>query len=185
MLSGSLVGLRDLRRADVELLHDAMANDAVLHSLTSVTPWVPVPVQVSLATFDKMLADPTATTETVFAIQRLDDPDGGCLGSINLWGISQHHRVAHIGVGLLPAARHQGLGRDAVATICRYAFEVRDLARLQLETLDVNTAMQATAAACGFVLEGRMRSQAWHLGRRADELVYGLLADEWRARAAG
>jgi RimJ/RimL family protein N-acetyltransferase len=45
--------------------------------------------------------------------------------------------------------------------------------------------MQATAVACGFVEEGRMRSAAWHLGRRVDEVVYGLLADEWRQRRSG
>ena len=64
--------------------------------------------------------------------------------------------------------------------ICRYGFEIRGLERLSLETLSVNAAMQATALACGFVEEGRLRSAAWHLGRRVDEVVSGLLADEWR-----
>jgi RimJ/RimL family protein N-acetyltransferase len=30
------------------------------------------------------------------------------------------------------------------------------------------------------VEEGRLRSAAWHLGHRVDEVIYGLLADEWR-----
>jgi len=77
------------------------------------------------------------------------------------------------------------VGRDAIEVICRFGFEIRGLERLSLETLEVNAPMRATATACGFVEEGRLRSAAWHLGRRVDEMLYGLLSAEWLARQPG
>jgi RimJ/RimL family protein N-acetyltransferase len=59
------------------------------------------------------------------------------------------------------------------------------LHRLQLETLADNQAMLATATHCGFVIEGTARQAAWVDGAFVDEVVLGLLVDEWRALPAG
>ncbi len=81
--------------------------------------------------------------------------DGGTLvGAANLWGIDTHNRNAHVGVGLLPAARGKGYGTDVVATLCYYGFVVRGLQRLQIETLADNEGMIRAAERNGFVREG-------------------------------
>jgi RimJ/RimL family protein N-acetyltransferase len=180
VLAGRRVGLREPRRADVEALFTLDA-DAEHASLAGVRPFQPVSLAARQAEYDKRQseADPTSAW---FTVQRLDDAPGAAIGSIGLWRIDQHHRSAHIGISLLPEARGQGLGRDAVEVICRFGFQIRGLARLSLETLDLNTTMRATALACGFLEEGRLRSASWCLGRRVDEILYGLLADEWQAR---
>jgi len=182
MLRGRLVGLRERRREDVEALFELHA-DADHVSLADSRPFEPRPLAARQAEFDKRQAEPDARN-AFFTIQRLDDDAGVPLGDVGLWMIDLHHRTAHIGISLLPSARGQGFGRDAVEVVCRYAFEIRGLHRLSLETLQVNAAMQATALACGFVEEGRLRSAAWFLGRRVDDVLYGLLADEWSARRA-
>lgn len=178
MLMGRLVGLREYRREDVEALHE-LELDAKFVSLTQVRPFQPRPLAARLQEYDKRLAEPDETS-VPFTIQRLDDADGAAIGTVSLWRIDTHHRSAHLGISVLPSARGQGLGRDAVDVICRYGFEIRGLERLSLETLSVNAPMQATATGCGFVEEGRLRSAAWHLGRRVDEVIYGLLVGEWR-----
>jgi RimJ/RimL family protein N-acetyltransferase len=177
VLVGRLVGLREPRREDVEALFP-LDTDAEHVSLASTRPFQPHSLTARHASYDKRQAE-TDPTSAQFTIQRLDDDNGSAIGSIVLVRIDLHHRSAHVGISLLPAARGQGLGRDAVQVIIRYAFQIRGLARLSLETLDLNTAMRATATACGFVEEGRLRSASWHLGRRVDEVLYGLLADEW------
>lgn len=182
MLTGRTVGLREKRRADVEIFHAAFQTDPAHVSLTDVDPFVPTTLQHDLAVFERRQSEEPDPKGAHFVVQRLDDPSGAAIGSIGLWGIDLHNRTSHIGMSLLPSARGQGFGRDALEVICRYAFELRDLARVSLETLDVNAAMRATAVACGFVEEGRLRSAAWYQGRRTDEVLYGLLADEWRAR---
>jgi len=180
MLTGREIGLREVRREDVETLF-VLAADAEHVSLADSRPFRPRSLAAREAEYDKRLAEPDPR-DAYFTVQRLDDPTGTAIGDVGLWLIDLHNRSAHIGISLLPSARGQGLGRDALEVICRFGFEIRGLERLSLETLDVNTAMQRTATACGFVEEGRLRSAAWFLGRRVDEVLYGLLADEWRAR---
>lgn len=40
--------------------------------------------------------------------------------------------------------------------------------------------MIAAATGAGFTVEGILRSSAWAHGTFADEVILGLLADEWR-----
>jgi RimJ/RimL family protein N-acetyltransferase len=67
-----------------------------------------------------------------------------------------------------------------VRVMCRYAFVVRGLYRVGLGTLSTNHAMQGAALRAGFTEEGRIRSAAFLLGERVDEVLYGLLRTEWR-----
>jgi RimJ/RimL family protein N-acetyltransferase len=181
VLKGRLVGLREYRREDVETLFPPELDPEYI-SLTEIQPYRPRPLAAHLAEFDRRTSEQDVRS-VPFAVQRLDDETGGAIGRVGLWMIDLHQRTAHIGISLLPSAQGHGFGRDALEVICRYGFEIRGLERLSLETLSVNTPMQATAVACGFVEEGRLRSAAWHLGRRVDEVLYGLLADEWRQRS--
>ncbi len=110
---------------------------------------------------------------------------GSLAGTATLWGIDNHNRSAHIGLGLLPEARGKGYGTDVVATLCHYGFVVRGLQRLQIETLADNHAMLRAAERNGFVREGVLRSSAWVLGEFLDEVLLGLLVQEWKPDARG
>jgi RimJ/RimL family protein N-acetyltransferase len=105
-------------------------------------------------------------------------------GHAELWGIDAHNRMAHVGLSLRPAFRGRGLGTDTVGVLCRYGFAVLGLHRLQIETLGDNAAMIAAATRRGFELEGTLRRAAWVTGAFLDEIVMGLLADEWSMREA-
>lgn len=177
-----MIGLRAPRRADVETLYE-MDSDADHVALADDHPFQPRSLASMQAEHDRRETEQKPES-AFFAIQRLDDESGAAIGRVGLWGIDSFHRTAHIGIGLLASARGHGVGRDAIEMICRYGFELRGLERLQVDTLEVNVAMRATALACGFVEEGRRRSAAWYLGRRADEMIYGQLAGEWRGRQA-
>lgn len=179
MMRGRLVGLREGRRDDVEAMFELQADPEHV-SLADSRAFRPRTLASRLAAYDQR--QNTDPDDAFFTIQRLDDETGAAIGNVGLWRIDVHHRTAHIGISLLPSARGQGLGRDAIEVICRYGFEILGLERLSLETLDVNAAMRAVAVACGFVEEGRLRSASWYLGRRVDEVIYGLLAAEWLAR---
>lgn len=96
-----------------------------------------------------------------------------------MWGIDQHNRSAHIGISLRPSFRGRGLGEDAVRVLCGYGFTVLGLNRLGIETLSDNSAMLRTAERVGFVREGVFRRAAWVNGEFLDEVLLGMLADEW------
>jgi RimJ/RimL family protein N-acetyltransferase len=180
VLHGELVTLREVRRDDLPVLIGiSAAPDG--HALVQTGPWVPVTLARAQGDFDRRQERDDDPDTVRFAIQRRDDPAGRCLGYALVWGIDTHNRTAHLGLALTAQSRGKGLGRDAVRVLCRYAFDVRDLHRVSLETLTTNAAMRSGALACGFVEEGTLRESAWVMGRRVDEVVYGLLATQWRA----
>ncbi|GED89704.1 hypothetical protein TNCT6_67890 [Streptomyces sp. 6-11-2] len=112
--------------------------------------------------------------------------EGGTLvGTAALWGIDNHNRSAHIGLGLLPSSRSKGYGTDVAAVLCHYGFVVRGLQRLQIEALSDNTAMLRSAERNGFVREGVLRSSAWVMGEFLDEVLIGLLVQDWKPEPKG
>lgn len=181
MLTERTIGLRALRREDVETLHAQFDADPALHAVADITPWLPVSIERALVQFDRRLAEPPDPRAVEFAVHWLDDPSAKAIGNATVWGIDEHQRIAHFGLALLAAARGKGAGQEVLNALCRYAFEVRDLHRVQLETLGSNLAMQRAALAAGFVQEGRLRENAYVMGVRDDDVIYGLLASTWRA----
>ena len=130
--------------------------------------------------FDRPLpyapADPTDEA-ACFSVVEL--ASGDLAGEAVLWAIDTHNRSAHLGIALLPEFRGRGLGADVVRVLCEYGFAVLGLGRLQVETLADNTAMIAAAVKAGFTVEGTLRRSAWVYGTFTDEVVLGLLAEEW------
>jgi RimJ/RimL family protein N-acetyltransferase len=173
MLRGDTVGLRARIEADVPVLHAELYDDVATRSRADSRPWRPL----------TPAASPYAVGEpgedaAVFSVIRLADDE--LAGEALLWGIDPHNRSAHLGISLRPALRGQRLGGDVVRVLCRYGFLVRGLHRLQLETLADNAAMVRAATGAGFTPEGTLRRAAWVSGAFQDEVIFGLLADEWR-----
>ncbi len=109
---------------------------------------------------------------------------GELAGEAALWGIDMHNRTGHIGISMRPAFRGRGLGADVLRTLCAYGFQVRGLHRIQLETLTDNAAMRGAATKAGFTHEGTLRGSGWVYGAFLDEVVFGILAEEWEAARA-
>lgn len=175
MLRGSKVGLRARREDDLPVLRAELYDDVVTSSRSSGVPWRPT---VAGSGDSRLVLDDGDPTRVPFAVAELDG--GALIGAAALWGIDTHNRCAHVGLQLLPSARGKGFGTDAVATLCHYGFVVRGLRRLQVDTLRDNTAMVRSAERNGFVREGVLRSSAWVMGEFVDEVMLGLLAEEWK-----
>lgn len=174
MLRGELVALRARRATDVPILHSELYEDVVTRSRGDARPWRPVAADSGDSPY---LVDPARTDGAVFSVVTL--ADGELAGDAVLWGIDLHNRSAHIGLSLLPALRGRGLGSDVVRVLCYYGFVVRSLHRLQVDTLADNAAMIAAAERSGFVREATLRRSAWVMGEFLDEVLLGLLVEEW------
>jgi RimJ/RimL family protein N-acetyltransferase len=175
MLRGSTVGLRARHDEDIPILRAGLYDDVVNSSRAEGGPWRPI----SPGSKDpRLVVDDKAQGHVPFSVVELEG--GSLVGSATLWGIDTHNRFAHIGLGLLPAARGKGYGTDVVAVLCHYGFVVRGLHRLQIETLSDNAAMLGAAERNGFVREGVLRSSAWVMGEFLDEVLLGLLARDWK-----
>lgn len=175
MLRGSKVGLRARHEEDIPVLRTELYDDVVNGSRADSRPWRPI---TPGSDDPRLVVDDEVESRVPFSVVELDG--GTLIGTATLWGIDNHNRCAHIGLGLLPAARGKGYGSDVVAVLCHYGFVVRGLHRLQIETLSDNPAMLRAAERNGFVREGMLRSSAWVLGEFMDEVLLGLLAQDWK-----
>ena len=178
MLRGEVAGLRARRADDVPILHTELYDDVATRMRADTRPWQPIPPDSDESPY--AVGEPTADAAD-FSVVRL--PDEQLAGEALLWDIDTHNRVAHIGLSLRPAFRGLGLGTDVVRLLCYYGFAVRGLHRLQIETLADNAAMIAAANRAGFTREGTLRGTSWVDGAFADDVVFGLLAEEWSRSA--
>ena len=174
MLRGERVALRARIESDVAVLHAELYDDVLTRTRTDARPWRPISPDAPAAPY--RISDPT---DDWAAFSVVDLGDGDLAGEAILWGIDPHNRSAHVGISLRPAFRGRGLGADAVRVLCEYGFTVRGLHRLGVETLRDNGPMLRIAEQVGFVREGVLRRAAWVNGQFIDEVVFGMLAEEW------
>lgn len=174
MIRGAKVGLRARQESDLPVLLDEMYNDVLEFSRADGRPWRPASTAEHAG---YKLHEPS---DEFAAFSVVESGSDELAGMAVLWGIDLHHRSAHVGLGLRPAFRGRGLGGDVVRVLCTYGFAVRGLRRLQVDTLIDNEAMIATAERVGFRREGVQRRAAWVYGREVDQVILGLLHDEWQ-----
>ncbi|MFI5617307.1 GNAT family N-acetyltransferase [Streptomyces sp. NPDC051567] len=174
MIEGRLAGLRARHAQDIAVLHAELYEDVATRSRADSRPWRPLSAPGGHSPYE-----PGPPSDAVAAFSVVERATGALAGEALLWGIDAHNRTAHLGMSLLPGSRGRGLGRETVTLLCRYGFTVRGLHRLQVDTLADNTAMIAAARSSGFALEGTLRRAAWVYGEFTDEVVLGLLAEEW------
>ncbi|MGX1135559.1 RimJ/RimL family protein N-acetyltransferase [Streptomyces glaucescens] len=175
MLKGSTVGLRARHEDDIPILRTELYDDVVNASRAEGGPWRPIKPN---SNDPRLVVDDEQQGSVAFSVVELEGDT--LVGTATLWGIDNHNRSAHIGLGLRPSCRGKGYGTDVVAVLCHYGFVVRGLHRLQIETLADNSAMLRSAERNGFVREGVLRSSAWVMGEFLDEVILGLLAQDWK-----
>jgi RimJ/RimL family protein N-acetyltransferase len=113
------------------------------------------------------------------AIEAADAP--GLLGEVVLkWlpGCGQ----AEIGWSLAPEARGKGFAAEAAAEVLRLGFEALGFHRIEAKLDALNTASAALCKRLGMRLESTQVDKWHYKGQWATEVVYALLAEEWRAR---
>ncbi|MPZ93644.1 MAG: GNAT family N-acetyltransferase [Propionibacteriales bacterium] len=180
MLRGSKVGLRARHEDDIPILRAELYDDVVNSSRAESRPWRPI---TPGSKDSRLVVDDKEQGRVPFSVVELGG--GTLVGTAVLWGIDNHNRSAHIGLGLLSSSRGKGYGTDVVATLCHYGFVVRGLQRLQIESLSDNAAMLRSAERNGFVREGVLRSSAWVMGEFLDEVLLGLLVQDWKPDSQG
>lgn len=105
---------------------------------------------------------------------------GALIGAVRLHSMNHADRNARLAIGILDESRlGQGLGTQAMRLLAAHAFDTLNLHRLSLRVLAFNTRAIAAYRKLGFVEEGRERQSAligsdWH-----DDLIMGLLAEEF------
>lgn len=76
--------------------------------------------------------------------------------------------------------RGKGVGTFAITSMVNHAFYNLNLRRIQLEVLDSNEVAKNLYKKIGFVEEGRKRKAVYKTGKYVDEIVMGLLREEYQ-----
>ena len=177
MLRGERVTLRATTREDLACL-TRFENDLGFVLAGGGDPPEPVPLERLQRDFDREISDPPEG-KIEFAIEA----DGAYIGRCGLYNIDRTARHAELGIGIGDGEyRGRGYGREAVGLLLDYAFRLRNLRRVWLEVHAANERGIRAYRACGFVEEGRMREHVWLGGRYADDVIMGVLRDEWEGR---
>jgi RimJ/RimL family protein N-acetyltransferase len=168
-LVGERVVLRPVRVEDADVLAQGFADDPTLGAMLGIEPeqenadWL-------RRTFpaDEETAERPKSQWLAIADPQSDDP----IGEIGLVGISWPNRRAGLSIFVLPGARRDGVGREAIELLMAWAHGDLGLHRVEIRTLPENTAMRALAEASGFIQEGVQRDYTYERGRFVDHVVY-------------
>jgi RimJ/RimL family protein N-acetyltransferase len=169
-LMGTLVRLRAHEPDDIPALNDLINDPDVGEGLGMVMPQPLSGYQSFLETIRK---DPSKAT---FVIERLVDrvPIGGC----GFFAIETAQRTATMGIWLGRTYWDEGLGTDAVRTLCRFAFDHMNLQRIELTVFETNPRAKRAYEKVGFVVEGTRRRSEFAGGQHVDSFLMGLLSEE-------
>ena len=87
-------------------------------------------------------------------------------------------------IGYILGREHwgQGYAGEAQRRVIDFAFDEVGLHRLEADTHPDNAASARSLERLGFKREGLLRERWLVGGRRGDSVIWGMLADEWRAR---
>ncbi|GGN54878.1 N-acetyltransferase [Streptomyces kronopolitis] len=107
---------------------------------------------------------------------------GILVGDVTFVWKSREHRQGGIGYVFHPDHAGHGYATEASRALLRLGFEELGLHRVQAELDGRNTASARVLERLGMRREGHLRENEFLDGEWADEVVYAMLAREWRAR---
>ncbi|AFZ73375.1 GNAT family N-acetyltransferase [Natronobacterium gregoryi] len=176
-LEGNAVTLRPIEREDLEFLHRVMNDPAVWRPALDIDP-------MNYEQGEEFFETVLSSSDGVHCLACTDEEP---LGVLSLTGSqygpdeTSRSRAAEIAYWFAPEHHGQGYGSDATARLIQYAFEDRNLRRLEARVGSFNDASIGLLESLGFEHEGTLREAAWYRGEYHDMCWYGLLRDEWQS----
>ncbi|REK74648.1 GNAT family N-acetyltransferase [Paenibacillus paeoniae] len=114
----------------------------------------------------------------MLAIEKLD---GELVGCINAHSCDSRNGIFKYGVAIFRDHWRMGYASDAINLLLRYFFKELRYEKAVAIVYGFNESSIRLQERLGFTLEGRLRSMIFTLGKRHDELVFGLLKSEFEA----
>ena len=181
LLRGERVSLRESHEDDYEQLARWWADPGLSVLQTNwVRPAPATTVSDMMRAWNANVGDDAGFTIVENGPDGQDLAEARVIGQLNLFGVTKN-RSALLGIVLGPDHWGTGLGSEAVRLAVRYGFEEMGLHRIGLGVYAYNERGIRAYEKAGFREEGRRRETVFHAGRWHDEVMMGLLEDEWRA----
>ncbi|KXJ94464.1 GNAT family acetyltransferase [Microdochium bolleyi] len=96
-----------------------------------------------------------------------------------------HHRWTDVSIDIHADHRGKGYGGEAIEWGLWYSFQMAGLHRVQIQAFGFNEGAVKLYTKLGFREEGRQRDFMWFNGGWHDNVIFGMLEHEWRARRDG
>lgn len=93
------------------------------------------------------------------------------------------NRTVELGYWLDAALQGKGIVTQACSTMVRHAFDEHQVQKVEISCAIDNPRSRAVAERLGFTQEGMLRQAVRLHDRYVDGVFYGLLLDEWKAKA--
>jgi aminoglycoside 6'-N-acetyltransferase len=108
-------------------------------------------------------------------------PAGQLIGDCAAMPHADDPRQCDIGFTIAPEYQGHGYATEAVRLLLTYLFTARGKHRITAYCDPRNAPSVALLERLGMRREGHLRESTWAKGEWTDDLVYGLLHDEWRS----
>ena len=171
--------LRPYADSDLDALHDIHRREDV----TRYLPWGPRSIEDVRGMIERRVPLTTLNRSgDGLLLVLVVAPDGPLIGDVDLQLLSREHRQGEIGYVLHPAHQGHGYATEAAEALLRIGFETYDLHRIIGKVDGRNEASGRVLERIGMRREAVFRENEFFKGEWVDEVVYAILADEWRAR---
>jgi len=114
-----------------------------------------------------------------FSIETLD---GVLVGSFNLNSVDERNGTFSIGMQIDRQHRAKGYGTAAMKILLDYAFNERRLNKFNVSVIDGNIGSATMLKKVGCVQEGVRRQVIYMEGKYHDEILFGMVKDEFVGR---
>ncbi|NLW39419.1 MAG: GNAT family N-acetyltransferase [Tissierellia bacterium] len=174
MLKGKLVRLREYRQSDVELAYKYMNDPEVMLNLGNGIPY-PMTLEKEQEWFNSQAK---SEDNYNFAIESLKE--GLYIGGCGINWYDWKNGTAEVGIFIGdPRYRGKGYGTDAMKILIDFLFQQTNINRIQLATYSFNERAIKSYLKCGFKEEGRLRQRIFRYGQYYDEILMGLLREDY------
>ncbi|MDQ2585970.1 GNAT family N-acetyltransferase [Saccharothrix yanglingensis] len=109
------------------------------------------------------------------------DVGGTLVGDVGV-NLHEDHRQAEIGYTVAREHQRRGYAAEAVGRLVEHLFTDRGLHRVTAECDARNDRSARLLTRLGFRQEGHRVKATWHKGEWTDDLLFALLAEEWRGK---
>jgi ribosomal-protein-serine acetyltransferase len=161
-------------RDDAEALAALVDTDAA-----HLAPWFPWVAGTSSATTRSFIEEALAVFARGAGFEAGIWDGGRLVGAVGVHGVDARSERGQIGYWI--SRSHQG--RGAVTAVVR-AVMARQFGEIGFHKLEIradaaNLRSRAVAERLGFTLEGTLRRALWNGSESVDQVVYGMLREEW------
>ncbi len=169
---GPRIKLTEMSEPDVIQFYDWFWNSPP----ERMTCW-PVEPMTLQETLERFHTPPADNAPKRLAIRRVQDDT--FVGRISYFNVNSRNRSAEIGYLIGPGYRGNGYAADALVLLLDYLFNNLKLNRVHAQTGAFNAASISLLERHGFKLEARLRQHHEVDGTLYDDLIYGILANEF------